>query len=47
MTGRIRLDDLTSDQYDQLCADLDRAEAELRRYTEAESTECREADRRP
>jgi hypothetical protein len=40
MTDRIPLDHLTSNQYDQLCDELDRAEAELRRYTEAESADA-------
>lgn len=32
MTGRIRLDDLTSDQYDQLCDELDALRAVARGY---------------
>jgi hypothetical protein len=40
MTQRIPLDHLTSDQLDQLYEQLDHAETELRRYTEAESADA-------
>lgn len=40
MTERIPLDDMTSDQLDQLYDDLDRAEEECRRYAEAESADA-------
>ena len=40
MTDRISLDNLTSDQLDQLYADLDQAETDLARYAEAESADA-------
>ena len=40
MTERIPLDNLTSDQLDQLYDDLDQAEANLARYAEAESADA-------
>lgn len=40
MTDRIRLDDLTSDQYDQLCDELDQARAELQQHAEHESADA-------
>jgi hypothetical protein len=40
VTDRIPLDHLTSDQYDQLCDELDRARAELQRHAEHESADA-------
>lgn len=40
MTDRIRLDDLTSDQLDQLYDRLDAAEAEARAWAAAESADA-------
>lgn len=40
MTARIKLDDLTSDQYDELCDRLERAEAELNTWAENESADA-------
>jgi hypothetical protein len=39
MTDRIRLDDLTSDDLDQLYAELEQARAEANRYAENESAD--------